>query len=193
VNLLLGSMRAPLERWSARALSPGLAAGPGPRDARDVYELEIAREPAGDALADGPFRRAARAILRYDIFEPSTLTGCLERTPLRVGDTVGARYHLAPGLDLFFASRVSAVFDELVAERSLRRAGFTYRTLEGHPELGEETFSVEKDTRSGAVVVALRAWSRPGLWITRAGWFLGRRLQVAASRGALRHLARAAE
>ena len=42
--------------------------------------------------------------------------------------------------------------------------GFKYRTLTGHPELGEETFSVEKDLATGSVVAALRSWSRAGGW-----------------------------
>src|SRR5205807_7251921 len=68
------------------------------------------------------------------------------------------------------------------------RAGFTFRTLRGHPELGEETFYVEKDAASGAVRVGLRSWSRPGLWLTRLMSPYTRWVQVRACHAALDHL-----
>ena len=73
------------------------------------------------------------------------------------------------------------------------RAGFTFRTLQGHPELGEETFFVEKDRASGAVRAGLRSWSRPGLWLTRLMSWFARRVQVRASRAALDHLEQTAK
>ena len=48
--------------------------------------------------------------------------------------------------------RVIACFDE--EREGVWVTGFTYRTLVGHPELGEETFSVEKDLETGLVMVA---------------------------------------
>ena len=73
------------------------------------------------------------------------------------------------------------------------RAGFTFRTLRGHPELGEETFFVEKDAATGAVRVSLRSWSRPGLWLTRLVSPYARRVQVRACHAALDHLERTAK
>lgn len=192
MHLLFFGAADRLHDWRERNFSHGVELGPGPRERRDAYELEIAREAPGDARIDGPFRRAAEAISRYDIFPPSLLTPVVARAPVQVGDTLGARYHLAPGVDLFFASRVTEVFDELDDAREQRRAGFTYRTLEGHPEFGEETFSVEKNLASGAVVAALRSWSRPGNWLARLGAPLARAIQVSASRRALLHLRAAA-
>jgi len=90
-----------------------------------------------------------------------------------MGDTIGILYRSR----LFFAARVIARTD----------ASFTYRTLAGHPELGEETFAVRKEA-SGAVVVSLRSWSRPGILATRACSRLTRIVQVSASLGALDHL-----
>jgi uncharacterized protein (UPF0548 family) len=109
------------------------------------------------------------------------------RVPVDVGMTVGARYHLLPILDVFFASRVIARFDG--PDNGWFRTGFTYRTLEGHPELGDETFSAEKELATGIVRVALRSWSRPGLWLTQLGRPALRAVQVGSSRDALEHLA----
>ena len=85
------------------------------------------------------------------------------------------------------ASRAVACFDG--EERGVWRTGFTYRTLAGHPELGEETFCVEKNLGSGEVQVALTSWSRPGLWMVRVGSPLARQLQRTVNEGALVRLA----
>ena len=92
-----------------------------------------------------------------------------------------------PLVRLFFAARVVDVFD--AASDGWWRSGFTYRTLVGHPELGEETFAVEKEVATGRVRVALRSWSRPGTWLARAFAPVVRRLQVGASERALEYLA----
>ncbi len=164
-----------LARWEARSVASSVERGPSEGDAHDDNAAIVAR--------DADFRRIADAILRYDVFPPTHLDRVVRREPVEVGDTVGASYHLLPGVRLFFASRVVARFDEA------GRAGFTYRTLDGHPECGEETFCVEKDASTGEVRVTLRAWSRPGAFATRLLPSLARRLQMGAGRAALRHLA----
>jgi uncharacterized protein (UPF0548 family) len=180
--LILGSPR--LADWEAR---PFNATSPRDRDHRDVYERDVATAPPGPPNDGGPHRAAAAAILRYDIFPPSVLRPVIRRAPLQVGDTVGAHYIGFRVVRVFFASRVVDVFD---GERDgWWRTGFTYRTLAHHPELGEETFSVETELASGRVRVALRSWSRPGTWLTKALAPLLRRVQVGASRGALDYLA----
>jgi uncharacterized protein (UPF0548 family) len=176
-----------LDGWEKRSFWPGTENGAGPGDRRDAYEREVGVEAPGAPEPDGPHRRAAAAILRYDIFPPRLVRPALRRAPVRVGDTVGIGFRLAPGIELFFAARVTACFDE--EKGGVWRTGFTYRTLIGHPEYGEETFSVEKDRASGRVIVALRSWSRPGtvLALLLPPWV--RRQQVRASHAALAHLA----
>ncbi|CAM3854206.1 DUF1990 domain-containing protein [Tsukamurella strandjordii] len=61
------------------------------------------------------------------------------------------------------------------------RAGFAYGTLPGHPESGEELFSVELRA-DGAVVAVVSAFSRPGRWYTRLGAPAGRLLQAVMTR-----------
>jgi uncharacterized protein (UPF0548 family) len=179
--LVLG--RPDLAHWEARPER----ASHGDNDHADSYERDIASEPPGPPVDDGPHRRAAAAILAYDIFPANLIEPIVRRAPVEVGDTVGAHYVGFPLVRVFFASRVIERFD---AERDgWWRTGFTYRTLAHHPELGEETFSVEKQLASGRVRVALRSWSRPGTWLTRVMSPLLRRVQVGASNGALDHLA----
>lgn len=57
-----------------------------------------------------------------------------------------------------------------------QRRGFTYGTLSGHPEIGEESFLVEHRP-DGRVVGQVTAFSRPGRWYTRLAAPLARRLQ----------------
>ena len=187
MKLLVRPFMTPdLQPWADAPFTPGVEAGPGPGDARDCDERVVAQEAPGPPRPGGPFRRVAAAILAFDVFPPTLITGVLTRPRVEVGDAVGVCYYALPGLDLFFAARVTAVFDE--ARDGVWRCGFTYRTLRGHPECGDETFSVEKDLTTGRVVAALRSWSRPGLWYVRLGRPLMRQLQRRAARAALDHL-----
>jgi len=151
----------------------------------DVYERDVATEPPGEPIVRGPQRRVAAAILRYSIFPPE-LVEPIVRRPIELGDTVGVHYRGFRAVRLFFAARVTEVFDEDRA--GWWCTGFTYRTLVGHPELGEETFASEKELATGRVRVALRSWSRPGTALARVFAPFVRRVQVRASERALDHL-----
>jgi uncharacterized protein (UPF0548 family) len=180
---------AVLDDWARRPFATEQRT-PGPRDRLGTYERVIATEAAGPPIADGPHRRAAAAILAYDIFPPRIGRRVVARSPLQVGDTVGLRYKLALGVEMFFASRVIDVFDEQRGQTW--HTGFTYRTLTGHPELGEETFSVEKELATGKVLVALRSWSRHGILLSRMAAPFARFAQKQGSDAALDHLQRIA-
>jgi uncharacterized protein (UPF0548 family) len=47
--------------------------------------------------------------------------------------------------------------------------GFAYGTLPGHPECGEERFSVRRDPNTSAVFAEVTAFSRPASWWSKAG------------------------
>jgi Domain of unknown function (DUF1990) len=176
-----------LQRWEQRPVAAAVAAGPAAGDHRDAHEADVACERPGPPEVGGPHRRLAETVSAFRIFPPRLVAGVLRRTPVAVGDTVGTCFHFTWGVDLFFACRVTAVFDE--AADGVWRTGFTYRTLQGHPMLGEETFSVEKDLASGRVRVAVRSWSRRATFLARALAPLVRRWQVQAGRSAPEYLA----
>lgn len=183
--LVFGSPQ--LARWEARPFYD-MTRHAGDRD--DVYERDVGREPWRGA--PGPLHRAlGDAILGYDIFPPRLVRGVL-RQRIAVGDTIGIHYIAARIVRLFFAARVVAVLDGPSADGAWWGTGFTYRTLQGHPELGEETFAVETELATGRVRVALRSWSRPGTWLARTFAPVVRWMQVHASEAALAHLARRA-
>lgn len=177
--------RPKLNTWAARSFSAGSEDGPQPGDCRDNHERHVGDEPSGPPLPHGPFRRLATAIFSFDVFR-DVAAGVVAKAPIDVGDTVGVCYRLVPGCRIFFAARAYARFDDLDGERW--RAGFSYRTLRGHPICGEETFCVEKNLATGRITVALRSWSRPVHWLTRVGYPLARRWQLQAARKALDHL-----
>jgi len=179
-----------LADWEPRTIHAEVEKGPRDGDCRDCHEREVAVEAPGEPEAGGPHRRIAASILRYEIFPPQKVCPVLRRHPVEVGDTLGCRYHFMTGLDIFFAARVIDRFDGF--EGNIWRTGFTYRTVNGHPELGEETFAAEKCAETGRVRVVISSWSRPGSLLTRAFYPLARRLQVQAGRSALDHLARIA-
>ncbi len=181
----LGDRPAP-ERWQGRPFQPLVEKGQRGY-AADRHRADLPAEPPGPPVPEGPFRRAAAAVLAYRSFPPGLLVGLREAVPVREGEVVVARYRLLPGVHLVFAARVIEVFDE--AGDGEHRTGFTYRTLQGHPEAGQETFQVVKDLRTGAVRAELVADSRPGTVLTALLRPLCRRLQLAAGRAAARNLA----
>jgi hypothetical protein len=171
-------------------LSPGVEAGPRAGDRIGRAERLIAHEQPGAPEPGGSYQRLARAIRAYDVFPPRLLTGVVPRTPLQAGDTFGSCFHFFPGIDLFFAGRVTHSFDAFAD--GVWQAGFAFQTVQGHPAVGEEGFRVEKNPATGTVRVRIESWSRPALWLTRLGAPFMRGLQTWAVEAALDHLSRQA-
>jgi len=184
----LGDVPDP-DAWRVRGFGPQVAEGDD-GFAEDRHEVELPREPPGAPLADGPFRAAARLVLSYRAF-PATELQSLRMdaaAPVAVGETVAARYAMFMGIHIVFAARVVAVFD--AADAREHRAGFTYRTLAGHPECGDETFAVRKELATGRVFATIVARSRPGTPLVRWLRRLARRRQLRAGRAAVENLRR---
>lgn len=66
------------------------------------------------------------------------------------------------------------------------RRGFAYGTLSGHPESGEELFSVRYDPADDTVYAEVRAFSRPAKWWIGAGGPVARVAQRAMAKRYLR-------
>jgi uncharacterized protein (UPF0548 family) len=103
--------------------------------------------------------------------------------PIRESVQQGATYLLTFGTSLLSIAapcRVTSVIDEPW------HYAFTYATLPGHPEVGEETFELRLDLDD--VVFAISSTSKPNSRL--AGSPPGRRVQRSTSRRYLRALAR---
>jgi uncharacterized protein (UPF0548 family) len=105
----------------------------------------------------GDLDRLADRVLRWQVQLGSGLRVATSDPVVRVGTV--AVLHLGP---LPIPVRVVRVLDEP------DRRGFAYGTLPGHPEVGEELFSLERDEH-GTVRMVVRAFSRPATLLARAG------------------------
>ncbi len=115
---------------------------------------------ASDRIGTGRarFERAADAVLRWGMQRGAGLRVQASADVAVVGAVVLVR--LGP---MRAPCRVVYLIDEA------DRRGFGYGTLPGHPESGEESFSVRYDPASDAVYADVRAFSRPAKWWIRAG------------------------
>jgi uncharacterized protein (UPF0548 family) len=128
------------------------------------------------------FDAAARDLLGWRMHERAGLRVAASDVPLRLGSVVLMRWGIGP-LSMAVPCRVLDVVEEP------RRRGFTYGTLPGHPEAGEEQFVLEHldDDR---IRLTIGAVSRPASALARLGGPLTRAAQSLMTRRYLRALDR---
>ncbi|MGC2528057.1 MAG: DUF1990 domain-containing protein [Candidatus Acidiferrum sp.] len=103
------------------------------------------------------FKRAKRAIRRWQMFEMSWISLCWPDTPIVPGANVTVVVsHL--GFWSINPCRIIYVLDD---HDSPGRYGLAYGTLPDHGEIGEERFSVEYNLEDQTVWYDLYAFSRP--------------------------------
>ncbi len=174
-----------VDRPPERGAWDGLAfAGERARDdAIDEHVATVGAESPGSPEHGGPFERIAGAIARFDVFPLARLRPLAPVDGVAPGDIIVCATPFAWIFDVVIASRVTAVHDERRGDIVV--SGFTYRTLEGHPFVGEETFLAEKDVATGEVRMRIRARSRAAVPIVRALRPWVRRAQRRAGREAV--------
>ena len=107
------------------------------------------------------FEAAGEALLTWQMHEGAGLSVRVSDRRVRVGTVAELRLGLGP-----VALRIPVRVLDVVEDD--RRRGFVYGTLPGHPEQGEESFSVEQ-AADGTVSFELVAFSRGGRWFTVLG------------------------
>ncbi|GLY99988.1 DUF1990 domain-containing protein [Actinoplanes sp. NBRC 103695] len=137
-------------------------------------------------LGNGPdvFERAAAALFDWRMHRRAGLTVVSAHGPAAPGVVVVLGAGWGP-LRLTIPCRVVYTVDEPA------RRGFAYGTLPGHPERGEEAFTVAL-TENGEVRFRIRAFSRPASLVARAGGPFTRKVQEYVTDRylrAMRHLA----
>ena len=122
-------------------------------------------------VGHGPeaFERAASDLLAWQAHAGAGLLVGASAARAEVGVDVLLAFGVGP-LRLSAACRVVGVLDEP------HRRGFSYGTLTGHPESGEEAFVVEL-LDDASVQFAIRGFSRPASPLTRVAGPLGRAAQ----------------
>ena len=116
------------------------------------------------------FAAAKVALQQWQHFNLGWVEACPSDTPIQSGQVVAV---LARQMGLWWlnACQIINVIDD-----DAKRFGFTYGTLPGHVESGEERFLIEKD-QAGDVWYDILAFSRPRHILARLGYPLVRRLQ----------------
>lgn len=129
----------------------------------DHYMIGLPSEPSGEPIRNGSWEAAKAIISNYEFPDPGLISGIfVPDKPLH------ERIMIVRGRFLFFTFlfgvRVSQVIDEVRAteKRGQTRVwGYSYRTLEGHFEMGEITFEVWKFLESGEIEFHISAYSKP--------------------------------
>lgn len=126
-------------------------------------------------------------LFAYEIFPPRILRFCaewqLENRSMQPGDVIVQRAQFPPGwgLHLIFGVRVVSVFHEKES------AGFSYGTLQGHPEAGTNQFAFS--VLDGSIVASVQTAAALASPLVRMLAPLGGRYVNYCNRKALRVMA----
>ncbi len=115
------------------------------------------------------FDGAARDLFAWRMHSRAGLQVQASDVPLRHDTVVLMRWGLG-ALSVKIPCRVLDVVDER------RRRGFTYGTLPGHPEAGEERFLLEQ-REDGRILLTITAYSRPASTLAKFGGPISRAVQ----------------
>ncbi|HEY7606147.1 MAG TPA: DUF1990 family protein [Actinomycetes bacterium] len=161
----------------------------------DDYLQELPAEAPGPPAPGGSFEVARRLLRDYEFADPAIVRAVYaDDSPFETRDMLlegrfwGLRFH--------FGVRVGGLVDDETAVdgRPVRRWGWSYRTLQGHLEMGQMDYQVRKWLDSGQVDFRIHAFSRPAHIpnpVIRLGFRLfGRRVQRRFARHACQRMAR---
>ncbi|KHO21750.1 DUF1990 domain-containing protein [Mycolicibacterium setense] len=154
-----------LERLSLTYPEVGATAGEMPAGYRHT------RASAVIGTGRDRFERAGESVLRWGMQRGAGLRVRATSEVAAVGTELIVRLGPVPA-----PCRVVYVLDEA------DRKGFAYGTLAGHPESGEELFSVRYDPATEQVHAEVVAFSRPATWWSRLGGPVTRLLQRVVTR-----------
>jgi uncharacterized protein (UPF0548 family) len=161
----------------------------------DEYCQPLPPESPGPPQPGGAWERARGLMERYEFADPEIIRAVYAPdSDLEGRDMLlEARFW---GLRFHFGVRVSGVIDERrdQAGRPVRVWGWSYRTLQGHLEMGQMDYEVWKWLDDGAVEFRIHVVSRPARIpnpIIRLGFRLfGRREQIRFAKHACERMAR---
>lgn len=152
----------------------------------DRYTRDI--EVPDDRDVEAVFRLLEERLLTYRIFPPRVMRPeiCSGDGRLHEGTTIVQHVAIGP-LRLEAAVRVVRVWRD--HEADTEESGFTYATLEGHPERGIATFRIRRRSGGRTVTFLIDARSRPGSLLARLSGPFARRFQRHATEAALARFA----
>jgi uncharacterized protein (UPF0548 family) len=155
----------------------------------DDYRQPLPPERPGPPAPGGTWERARELMLDYEFADPGIVRAVYAPdSPLEGRDMLLEARFL--GLRFRFGVRVEGVVDETCEAdgRTIRVWGWSYRTLQGHLEMGQMDYEVWKWLDSGEVEFRIHVVSRPARIpnpVIRLGFrIFGRRQQVRFARRA---------
>jgi uncharacterized protein (UPF0548 family) len=157
----------------------------------DDYGIGLPNEPQGEPILHGSFEAAKQIIMNYEFPDPDLISGIfVPDVPLKDRLMIlRARFLI---FHFMFGVHIGNVWDELrdtEKQGQVRVWGYSYRTLQGHFEMGEITFEVWKILQTGEVRFRIHAYSKPDRIpniFYRLGFRLfGRALQIRFARTSL--------
>jgi hypothetical protein len=164
----------------------------------DDYRQPLPAEPPGPPVPGGTWARARELMLDYEFADPRIVRAVYAPdSPLEGRDMLLEARFL--GLRFRFGVRVEGVVDETFEAdgRTIRVWGWSYRTLQGHLEMGQMDYELWKWLDSGEVEFRIHVVSRAARIpnpIVRLGFrIFGRRQQVRFARRACERMARLLE
>ncbi|MCA9123310.1 MAG: DUF1990 domain-containing protein [Planctomycetales bacterium] len=123
------------------------------------------------------YNKAKDCIRRWLMFPPEMATLFWPDQSILVGAEVAVLFRAGPLWSLNPCRIVSRCEDEQSANQ-IHRFGFSYGTLAGHLECGEERFTVTWSPIDDSVYYELLAISRPNHLLTKLGYPYARRVQA---------------
>jgi len=118
---------------------------------------------------------AKLAIEDWAIFPTEMVSMVRLSDKIEVGTTVAVLFQ-GLGILTINPARIHSVTNEVNDE--FHRFGFTYVTLQGHAECGEELFCVQWNKATDKVTYELVAISKPNHILARLGYFYSRMMQA---------------
>ncbi|MCC3158032.1 DUF1990 domain-containing protein [Hymenobacter sp. 15J16-1T3B] len=159
----------------------------------DDYHTELPAEPPGPPVPGGSFEAAKQVLLNYSFPPPDLITGIFVPDQPLAERVMLLRAHFL-FFTFWFGVRIGGVTDERqdAPDGPEQVWGYNYRTLEGHFEKGQITFTVHKNLTSGKVRFQVKAYSQPDRIkniFYRIGFKLfGRSLQRKFARGSMQRM-----
>jgi uncharacterized protein (UPF0548 family) len=164
----------------------------------DDLSVELPPEQSGEPVDGGSWQTARQLVDDYQVADPGRLRAVFDAdAPLENRDMLLEIRFLF--LRIYVGVRIRGPYDErrLVEGRPARVFGWSYRTLDGHFEVGEMHYQIWKWLDDGTVEFRIHAYSRGAtdvpLWVRLGFRLVGRRQQLAYYRNACRRMRRLTE
>lgn len=129
----------------------------------DHYKEIVGKECVGPPLENGVFAKIKDAVRLYHFPNPRLIHAVFDSKADLNGRNMLQVARVA-GLEFRFGVRVTEVIDEKIlnSDNEMEESwGYSYRTLKGHFEIGQITFKITKNYKSGEIFFAINAYSKP--------------------------------